>query len=61
MLVTLCFVSPGATDLQFPRAPDNLTVSVYYITNCKYPALNISWEIGIDGKLHYDLGSILAK
>ena len=52
--VLLCINSPGANDFHYPAAPDNLTVSFYYRSryNCKYPALNISWKIRLDGKLY---------
>ena len=52
--VLLYINSPGANDFHYPAAPDNLTVSFYYRSryNCKYPALNISWKIRLDGKLY---------
>ena len=46
-------MSSVADGLYFPAKPVNLTVLTYYIYGCKYPALNISWEIRLDGKLKY--------
>jgi len=57
--MSLCFMLPGAKDLQFPAAPVNLTASVYYrYAQCEHPALNISWEIRFDCKLPFITSTI---